>query len=194
MWVAIVEQRLRAARCARRGFLLAAIVALPAFAGTASAATVSKSAPTLTYQAVAGETNFTVVTKSGDDIMRGSLTPIATDGVDRVTYTANTAAQPTTISLDGVANDSDGQGGTDNVSTDIEYLYGGPEVDSFDALSALQGVSFWTGAGDDTLNGSNFDDYFDGQAGSDTQNCRGGTDTYKIDGADPAPVNCEIGQ
>jgi len=131
---------------------------------------------------------------AGDDIMRGSLTPIATDGVDRVTYTANTAAQPTTISLDGVANDSDGQGGTDNVSTDIEYLYGGPEVDSFDALSALQGVSFWTGAGDDTLNGSNFDDYFDGQAGSDTQNCRGGTDTYKIDGADPAPVNCEVGQ
>jgi Ca2+-binding RTX toxin-like protein len=131
---------------------------------------------------------------TGNDIMRGSLTPIATDGVDRVTYTANTAAQPTTISLDGVANDADGQGGTDNVSTDIEYLYGGPEVDSFDALGALQGVSFWTGAGDDTLNGSNFDDYFDGQAGSDTQNCRGGTDTYKIDGADPAPVNCEIGQ
>jgi Ca2+-binding RTX toxin-like protein len=131
---------------------------------------------------------------AGNDIMRGSLTPIATDGVDRVTYTANTAAQPTTISLDGVANDSDGQGGTDNVGRDIEYLYGGPEVDSFDALSALQGVSFWTGAGDDILNGSNFDDYFDGQAGSDTQDCRGGTDTYKIDGADPAPVNCETGQ
>jgi hypothetical protein len=129
---------------------------------------------------------------AGNDTMRGSVTPTASDGVDRVTYTSNTAAQATNISLDGVANDSDGLGGTDNVATDIEYLYGGPEVDVFNGLSALQGVSFWTGAGDDTLNGSNFDDYFDGQAGADTQDCKGGTnDMYLVDGADPAPVNCE---
>jgi Ca2+-binding RTX toxin-like protein len=140
----------------------------------------------------------------GKDIMRGSLTPIATDGVDRVTYTSNTAAQTTNISLDGVANDVDGQGNNDNVARDIEYLYGGPEVDTFNACGtpvvapctlstpALQAVSFWTGAGNDTLIGSDFNDYFDGQGGADTQDCKGGTgDMYKVDAADPAAVNCE---
>jgi Ca2+-binding RTX toxin-like protein len=144
---------------------------------------------------------------AGNDIMRGSLTPTATDGVDRVTYTSNTASQATSGPLAGVANDTDGLGSTtDNVGRDIEYLYGGPEVDVFNACgtpvsgtgcsggnSALQGVSFWTGANNDTLYGSNFNDLFDGQAGNDLQDCKGDTgDMYKVDGADsPAPVNCE---
>jgi Ca2+-binding RTX toxin-like protein len=125
--------------------------------------------------------------------MVGSQTPTATDGVDRVTYTSNTVGQNTNVTLDGVANDTDGLGSTqDNVGADIEYLYGGPEVDTFNGTSALQGVSFWTGAGNDNLIGSAFNDYFDGQAGTDTQNCGGGAnDMYKVDGADPAPVNCE---
>jgi Ca2+-binding RTX toxin-like protein len=130
---------------------------------------------------------------AGSDIMRGSLTPTATDGVDRVTYTSNTSGQTTSITLDGTQNDVDGQGFSDNVGRDIEYLYGGPEVDTFNGTSALQGVSFWTGANNDSLIGSAFNDYFDGQAGADTQNCGGGAnDMYKVDGSDPAPnVNCE---
>jgi len=130
---------------------------------------------------------------AGNDTMVGSQTPTATDGVDRVTYTSNTSGQTTSITLDGTANDTDGQGGTDNVGADIEYLYGGPEVDTFNGTAALQGVSFWTGAGNDSLIGSTFNDYFDGQAGSDTQNCDGGAnDMYKVDGADPTPnANCE---
>jgi Ca2+-binding RTX toxin-like protein len=131
---------------------------------------------------------------AGKDTMRGSLTPTSTDGVDRVTYTSNTSAQATSVTLDGTANDTDGLGATqDNVGRDIEYLYGGPEVDTFNGTSALQGVSFWTGAGNDTLIGSTFNDYFDGQAGADSQDCDGGAnDMYKVDGADPAPnANCE---
>jgi Ca2+-binding RTX toxin-like protein len=142
---------------------------------------------------------------SGNDTMVGSQTPTATDGVDRVTYTSNTAAQPVTVSLDGNGNDSDGLGGTsDNVGRDIEYLYGGPEVDTFSACGtvgvapcsgangAFQGVSFWTGANNDSLVGSAFNDYFDGQGGADTQDCKGGAnDMYKVDAADPAPTNCE---
>jgi Ca2+-binding RTX toxin-like protein len=131
---------------------------------------------------------------AGNDIMRGSVTPTASDGVDRVTYTSNTAGQTTSVTLDGVANDTDGLGSTtDNVGADIEYVYGGPEVDTFNGTAALQGVSFWTGAGNDTLIGSAFNDYFDGQAGADSQNCGGGAnDMYKVDGSDPAPnANCE---
>jgi len=130
---------------------------------------------------------------AGNDTMVGSQTPTATDGVDRVTYTSNTSGQTTSITLDGTANDTDGQGGTDNVGADIEYLYGGPEVDTFNGTAALQGVSFWTGAGNDALIGSTFNDYFDGQGGADTQNCDGGAnDMYKVDGADPTPnANCE---
>jgi Ca2+-binding RTX toxin-like protein len=140
----------------------------------------------------------------GNDQMKGSLTPTAYDGVDRVTYTSNTVGQDTNITLDGKNNDGDGLGNTkDNVDVDIEYVYGGPEADTFNACgapfvgncfngAALQGVSFWSGGGADTLIGSDFDDYFDGQAGADSQDCKGGAnDTYKVDGADPAPVNCE---
>jgi Ca2+-binding RTX toxin-like protein len=90
---------------------------------------------------------------AGNDTMRGALTPTASDGVDRVTYTSNTSGQTTSITLDGVQNDTDGQAGNDNVVADIEYLYGGPEVDTFNGTSALQGVSFWTGAGNDNLIG-----------------------------------------
>jgi Ca2+-binding RTX toxin-like protein len=130
---------------------------------------------------------------AGKDTMRGSLTPTATDGVDRVTYTSNTVGQNTSITLDGTANDTDGLGSTqDNVGRDIEYLYGGPEVDTFNGTSALQGVSFWTGAGNDTLIGSTFNDYFDGQAGADAQDCDGGAnDMYKVDAADTSHTNCE---
>jgi len=131
---------------------------------------------------------------AGNDTMVGSLTPTASDGVDRVTYTSNTSAQTTSITLDGAPNDTDGLGSTsDNVGADIEYVYGGPEVDTFNGTAALQGVSFWTGAGNDNLIGSAFNDYFDGQAGADTQNCGGGAnDMYKVDGADPTPnANCE---
>jgi hypothetical protein len=140
----------------------------------------------------------------GSDQMRGSLTPTASDGVDRVTYTSNTVGQNTNITLDGKDNDVDGLGNVkDNVGVDVEYVYGGPEADVFNACgtpavgncttgSALQGVSFWTGGGNDTLIGSNFNDYFDGQVGADTQDCKGGSnDMYKVDGADSAPVNCE---
>jgi Ca2+-binding RTX toxin-like protein len=142
---------------------------------------------------------------TGNDIMRGSVTPTATDGVDRVTYTSNTASQAITVSLDGQANDTDGVGGSgDNVERDIEYVYAGPANDTISACgtpvtspcsgsnSALQGISFWGGAGTDTLIGSNFNDFLDGQAGVDVRDCKGGAnDMYKVDAADPPPLNCE---
>jgi Ca2+-binding RTX toxin-like protein len=127
--------------------------------------------------------------------MTGSTTPTDSDGVDRVTYTSNTVGQNTSITLDGTANDTDGLGATqDNVGRDIEYVYGGPEVDTFNATSAFQGVSLFGGAGNDTLTGSTFNDSLDGQAGSDTLDCDGGGgDMYKVDGSDASVTNCETG-
>jgi Ca2+-binding RTX toxin-like protein len=131
----------------------------------------------------------------GNDTYNGSLAVGATrasDGVDRVTYTANTAAQNLTVTLDDTANDGDGVAGTDNVRTDIEYVYGGAGADSINATSALQGVSLWGGANADTLTGSAFDDFIDGQAGIDNINCAGGSnDMYKVDAADTPPPNTQ---
>jgi Ca2+-binding RTX toxin-like protein len=130
---------------------------------------------------------------AGGDTMLGSATPTDSDGTDRVVYTApNGPSTGTVVTLDGTANDTDGQGGTDNVGTDIEYLYGGAQVDSFGASGALQGVALRGGAGNDFLTGSPFNDFLSGEAGADTLDCAGGgTDIYQTDGVDLSITNCE---
>ncbi len=84
-----------------------------------------------------------------------------------------------TISLDDVANDSDGAGATDNVGADIEYLYGG---DGNDVLAAGPNPAELSGgAGDDTLSGSPQHDRLDGNDGNDAIFGNGGPDTL-LDG------------
>ena len=165
----------------RLGVLTATVVALSVFAGSASAATVSMTTggtPTITYQASAGETNNTTVTRPGS----GSAADyIFTQGAP-LTAGANCTQTSTNVV-------------TCNTTTDpnlVANLLDQNDTFSASGVDHLGTVTFNGGDGNDTLNGSNFDDYFDGQAGSDTQDCKGGTnDMYKLDGADPAPVNCE---
>ncbi len=97
------------------------------------------------------------------------------------------------VSLDGVANDADGHGGTDNVGADIEWVEGGT---GNDVLSAGAGAVRLTGGpGDDVITGSPGPDLLRGQAGSDQLNGLGGDDELR-DGdvalparldTDPAP-------
>lgn len=123
---------------------------------------------------------------AGNDILRG-LT-----GTDSATYTTNTAAQGINVTLDGVANDNDGVGGTDNIASDIETVYGGAGPDRIDATGAGSGASLLGLAGNDTLIGSPFNDAVRGQQGADSMNCAGGTnDIYDVDPADTSVTNCE---
>lgn len=123
---------------------------------------------------------------AGNDEMIGLL------GTDQVTYTANTAGQPIDVTLNGLADDDDGQGGTDDIADDIEYVYGGAGDDTIDASAATQGVSLWGRAGDDTLIGSGFNDFLRGELGADTLDCGGDTnDMYVFDPADLSVTNCE---
>ncbi len=61
---------------------------------------------------------FTVMT--GD---QGADTFIGGAGTETVSY--ETAVDTVTITLDGINNDDDGQGGNDNVGTDIDIVRGG---------------------------------------------------------------------
>ncbi len=131
----------------------------------------------------------------GGDFMGGGTGNDAINGlggVDQVTYTANTAAQPISVALDGATNDSDGTGGTDNIGSDNEYVFGGSGSDFIDASAATQGVSLWGRAGDDTLIGSSFNDFLRGELGADTLDCAGGdNDMYVLDPADLSVTSCE---
>ena len=123
---------------------------------------------------------------SGNDAINGL------DGSDSVTYATNTSGQPISVTLDGAGNDNDGVGGTDNIGSDIEYVYAGAGADTIDATAATAGVSLWGRAGDDILTGSAFNDYLRGEAGADTLDCAGGSgDMHDVDGADISVSNCE---
>ncbi len=113
-------------------------------------------------------------------------------GTDTVTYTSNTSSQPISVTLDNTANDSDGLGGTDNIKSDNEVIYGGNGDDSINATGAGSGVALWGRPGADNLLGSPFNDILRGEAGADTLNCAGGTnDMYVVDPLDVSVTNCE---
>lgn len=123
---------------------------------------------------------------AGDDEMNGL------DGSDSVTYTTNTAAQPISVTLDGNANDSDGNSGTDDIGNDVENVYGGAAADTIDATAAIQGVALYGRAGDDILTGSTFNDFLRGELGADTLDCGdGANDMFDNDPADTSVTNCE---
>ena len=102
---------------------------------------------------------------TGDDTFNGL------GGTDQVTYTTNTAAQPIDVTLNDIADDDDGLGGTDNIAADMEYVFGGAGDDTIDASAATQGVSLWGRAGNDTLIGSAENDFLRGELGADTLDC-----------------------
>lgn len=137
----------------------------------------------------------------GDDTYRGGTKAIPA-GADGDAYQRFYAADswdpvgetPINISLDGVGNDTDGQGGTDNVF-EVEDIEG---TDGNDTLTAAtQGVSFSGDDGDDTLTGSPEGDSLGGQAGNDALRGLAGDDelsdgdfddAYRLSADPPRPV------
>jgi Ca2+-binding RTX toxin-like protein len=107
------------------------------------------------------------------------------------TCVAGFAAQ---VTLDNSANDCDGfANAMDNVMSDIDTLIGSGEADNLSAAGAAQRVQLFGRAGNDTLLGSPFSDYLDGQADTtfDTLNCGAATDGYRTDGGETI-TNCEV--
>ena len=108
-----------------------------------------------------GAGNDTITGGTGADVLTGG------PDVDTVSYAS--ATTPVTVTLDGIANDGVGDGGTttegDNVVS-TENLIGGSAGDRLvgdQAPNHLQG-----GGGDDVLIGAGNSDVLDGQAGRDT--------------------------
>ncbi len=104
------------------------------------------------------------------------------------------ADPPVNLSLDDVANDADGMGGTDNL-LNIEALTG---TSGNDVLTAgAYGAALSGNEGDDTLTGGPADDYLYGDPGSDTLRGGGGSDhlydgdydrVARLASQDPLPV------
>lgn len=132
------------------------------------------------------------------------------DGIDRVTYTHYTAANPVEVTIDGVADDG-AAGENDNVGTDIEYVYGTPGDDRLEAPATHPtGVGLWGYAGndtllggagndhlwgmegDDTLDGRGGHDIIRGGAGTDSVTCGDGDDQYEVDPLDAIAADCEL--
>jgi hypothetical protein len=129
-------------------------------------------------------------TANGNDTFNGG------GGTDTVTYTHNTGTQGISVDLDGVLDDNDGIGGTDNVQPDIERVTGGAGADTINAdFAAVTAGVFLSGlAGDDTLTGSDLNDRIDGGANAtavpgDTIDCQGGTNDKVKNGETVS--NCE---
>ena len=137
----------------------------------------------------------------GNDTYIGGTKPIPAgqdpDGYQR--YSAGDSwdpvgDEPISITLDGLANDGDGQGGTDNVS-EVENIEG---TKGNDTLIAGSDAVYFTGeAGDDALTGSPQGDSLGGGDGNDTLRGLAGDDYlydgdrdeyYRYAGDDPAPV------
>jgi Ca2+-binding RTX toxin-like protein len=122
--------------------------------------------------------------RGGNDVVEGG------SGTDLVDYSNRTTAL--NVSLDNVANDT-GAGGTDNIKSDVENVYGGSASDRITGSAAnnylkgnagndtlyglggndrLRGDSgndqLHGGDGNDILNGGSGADYLNGQAGYDT--------------------------
>jgi Ca2+-binding RTX toxin-like protein len=131
-----------------------------------------------------------------DDFMGGAANGNHTfhggAGIDRVTYTHYDASQPVTVTVDDVADDG-AAGESDNVGTDIEYVYGTPGDDHLSAAPTHElGISFWGFAGNDTLIGTEQSDYLFGGPGTDALDARGGNDIVR-GGEDADALTCGDG-
>jgi len=135
----------------------------------------------------AGDDIFLQQTAKASDQMVGGA------GRDTVDYRIRTSSVNLTITVgDGNANDGDGSGTpeADEVSDDIEIIYGGAGNDSIDASAATNAEAAPTvmsvpgfvmklvgGAGNDTLIGGTGKDSLDGGDGDDTLRGGAGDDT-----------------
>lgn len=132
----------------------------------------------------------------GTDVIDGDGTA-GTAGTDTLAAGLPYAPTALNITLDNVANDNDGLGqADDNIHSDMDTIIGGPANDVINA-SALgigtHGVSLFGRDGNDTLTGSQNNDFLNGEADTtfDTLDCQGGTnDMYKTDGSETI-TNCE---
>ncbi len=143
----------------------------------------------------------TFVAEPGDDTYRGGTKPVPAgqdpDGFQRFSSDDawySSGDTPISISLDGVANDADGQGGTDNVS-EVETLEGTAGNDTL--VAGPGAVGFIGRGGDDTLIGSPESDYLSGDLGNDTIRGLAGDDSlndgdqseaFQSGGETPDPV------
>lgn len=126
----------------------------------------------------------------GNDTYRGGTRAVPA-GADPAIYQLDAAEDSwypgggtgLTLSLDGVANDTDGLGGMDNLN-DIEYLQGSLGNDTI--IAGAGSVSIGSGDGDDTLVGSPQDDRLGPGGGSDTVRAGAGDDTIQDGDYDPA--------
>ena len=148
---------------------------------------------------VGGNGNDALNGAGGDDLLSGGLAGETTtnddpdsydggSGTDGVTY-SNLTSGGVTVTIDGVANDGL-SGGTDNVGTSVEKVYGTASGDNISGASAPAGVSLFGNGGGDTLTGSAFNDLLDGGANTDTGNCgNGASDIWR---SLETRSNCEI--
>src|SRR3954453_14435549 len=134
-----------------------------------------------TFNGMDSRADFFVAESGNDTHHGGTATP--PDGADPATYQVNfvedvyalSGSTAATISLDGSANDSDGQGGTDNVGTDAEGVVGTAGNDTLSA--GPNATSRQAGDGDDTLTGSAEADLLSGGAGNDRITGNAGDDS-----------------
>ena len=119
--------------------------------------------------------NDSLLSSAGDDLLSGGT------GTDAADYSA--APSAVTITLDDTTNDADGSGGTDNVASSIERLFGSPYND---ALSGSAGADYIdAGLGNDSIYGDAGNDTLIGQRGVDSLNGTDGNDVLYINEAAP---------
>lgn len=139
---------------------------------------------------IGGSSTDTLYGGDGDDYLRGSCGAdnyFGGLGSDTVTYYQDAISCPAhvtngvSVSLDGVANDTDGDNAGDPETYSIEHIHGtdGPDI--------LVGGSGWTmiyaNGGNDTINVQD--------SASDTVDCGDGSDTIKVDETGDTVTNCE---
>ncbi len=131
----------------------------------------------------------------GNDTYHGGTRPAPPGGAGE-TFQVDVArdswepdgSDPVNVSLDGVANDGDGFGGTDNVGGDIESVEGTGGADTLIAGSGA--VVFDGSSGNDVLTGGAGPDRLFGSSGEDTIRGGGGNDLL-IDGYQDSPYRIE---
>lgn len=119
--------------------------------------------------------NDTIVGGDGDDTLMGGVGADDLDGgngIDTADYSLHNTGF--TVSLDGVANDTDGTAG-ENCRGTIENILGGAYADyivgsSSDNVLSGQGGNdtIYGGDGNDSIDGGIHNDYIDGEGGDDT--------------------------
>lgn len=129
---------------------------------------------------------------SGDDTLEGSVDGdvVGGDGSDTFAMSSNIAGSGVTFSLDGLANDGSGAGGTGNVHSDIESYTGSSGADHIDGSPGDDHID--GGGGADVVNGLGGNDWLSGGAGADTVDGGDGAD-YVSSGNSPTEIDLLFG-